>query len=114
MWNWLVDASFRVFGCLGFLLFMGLGLAQLWLGYQGIEFHLGEWVAIGAALLALIVRIMLPMTVGTYFGVVDVVGWPWWAGVLIAAPGIVFAAPFFISVIVEKAFGLIRFKREDI
>ena len=89
-----------IFSGAGLLLMLALGLAQMWLGVIGIEHHFGGWAAGGAVLAALIVRIMLPLTVGTYFGIVDVIGWPWWAGVLIAAPGIIFMLPAVIVGIV--------------
>ncbi len=79
------------------LLMLVLGLAQMWLGWTGIEHHLGIWAAGGAMMVAFLARIMLPLTIGTYFGVVDVIGWPWWAGVLIAAPGIIFMVPALIA-----------------
>ena len=79
------------------LLMLALGLAQMWFGMTGIEHHLGGLAAGAAVLAAFIFRIMLPLTIGTYFGVVDVMGWPWWAGVLIAALGLVFMVPALVS-----------------
>ena len=84
-------------GSLAGLLVLALGLAQIGLGAIGIEHHLGSWAAIAAVLTSFIFRLMLPLTIGTYFGVVDVIGWPWWAGVLIAVPGIVFMVPALVS-----------------
>ena len=79
------------------LAMLALGVAQIWLGFVGIEHHLGVWWATGAVALAFVVRIMLPLTIGTYFGAVDVLGWPWWVGVLVAAPGIIFMVPALIA-----------------
>jgi len=65
-------------GVFGFLIFIGVGIAQAYVGFLGIEYHFGEvwgWVAIGAAF---ILRIMFPLTIATYFGAVDVLGWPWY------------------------------------
>ena len=105
------DYLFGTLGVLGALLFLGIGLLQLGLGWIGIEYHLGWWAAAGAGFLAVVMRIMLPITIGTYFGVVDVIGWPWWAGLLIAAPGIVFAVPVFVPLIVNEVIDWIQSKR---
>lgn len=75
------------------LLMFALGIVQMGIGASGIEHHLGGWAAGGAVFLALFARIMLPLTIGSYFGAVDVLGWPWWGGVLVALPGIVFVIP---------------------
>ena len=72
---------------------LSVGVVQLWLGWIGIEHHLGEWAAVVAVLAVFFLRLMLAMTIGTYFGAVDVIGWPWWTGILIADPGIVFVIP---------------------
>ena len=70
-----------------------LGLVQFYLGFVGIESHLGVWAAIAELLAAIFLHFTLPLTIGTYFGAVDVLGWPWWAGVLIAAPGLLLVVP---------------------
>ena len=75
------------------ILFMALSLGYVWLGGAGIEHHLGWGWALGAILLAFLAHITFPITIGVYFAVVDVIGWPWWAGLLIAAPGIVLIVP---------------------
>ena len=84
-------------GLAAMLLMVTLGVAHIWIGVLGIDHHLGGWAAGGAVAVGLLFRIMLPLTIGTYFGVVDVIGWPWWAGVLAAAPGIVFIIPGIIA-----------------
>ena len=75
-----------------FLIFIVAGLFQLWLGYQGIEYHFGFGWALGALLVAFWFRFMLPITIGSYFGAVDVMGWDWYVGLAIAAPGLYFVA----------------------
>ena len=105
------DYWFGTLGVLGVLLFLVIGSLQLWLGWIGIEYHLGWWAAAGAGFLFIAMRIMLPITIGTYFGVVDIIGWPWWAGLLIAAPGIVFAVPAFVTLVVNEVIDWIQSKR---
>ncbi|NPD16454.1 helix-turn-helix domain-containing protein [Xinfangfangia sp. D13-10-4-6] len=47
--------------------------------------------------LALFLRLMLPMSIGSYFGAVEVMGWPWWAGILAVLPGLLFIIPGLIA-----------------
>ena len=84
------------------LLYLFFGLFQIILGYVGIEYHLGQPWAISAVVIAFWLRIVLPLTIGTYFGIVDVIGWPWWAGLLIATPGIIFIVPAFVTFVITK------------
>ena len=69
------------------LLAVVIGGLFAWLGFIGIEHHLGIWFAWGAILLSF-VGFALPLTIGSYFGAVDVMSWPWWVGVSIACPGV--------------------------
>lgn len=89
------------FGILLLPIFLLVGLAQIYLGYIGVEHHLGFWAAIAAIGVMFVFRIMLPITIGSYFGAVDVLGWPWWGGVLVAAPGLLFIAPTMILAALE-------------
>ena len=73
---------------LGLLLMLARGLVRLWRGEAGIEHHLGGWAAGGIATFFIGAPIMLPSTIGTHFRVVAVFGFPMWAGMLSAAPGI--------------------------
>jgi len=104
----LSHAFLTALGVVAYLLFLAVGLAQFWLGWIGIEYHFGTGWAVGALLSAFFLRIMLPISIGSYFGVVDVIGWPWWAGVLIAAPGLVFVTPALITSFVQLAGETIR------
>jgi hypothetical protein len=85
-----------ILGLAGFLLLIVIGLVQLVLGFLGLEYLVGFWAAAVGLGLVFFLRIMLPMTVGSYFGAVDVLGWPWWAGVLIVTPGFLFVVPGFV------------------
>ena len=74
------------------LIFCGIGVVQLILGFDGIDYHLGSGFAWGSLILAFL-GFTIPITIGTYFGVVDVLGWPWWLGILITLPGTVLVLP---------------------
>ena len=86
---------------IGAIILIGFGVAQLVIGFLGIEYHFGEVWAFVAAFAAFFLRIMFPMTIGCYFGAVDVLNWEWYWALLITAPGLLFIAPAMIGVIIE-------------
>ena len=94
------------FGAIGGILFLLVGIVQIFVGYIGIEHHLGGGFAIGALVLGFVFRIMFPLTIGTFFGALDVWGWPWYGALALAAPGLLFIVPALvtaaISSLVEK------------
>ena len=71
----LTDFLLGSFGIIWGIALMVFGIVQIWLGFLGIDYHLGNIFAFGALGLAFLLRIMFPLTIGTYFGVVDVLGW---------------------------------------
>ena len=80
-------------GGFGVLLMLGIGLAQMVIGYIGIDYHLGAGWAIGAVVLALVFRFSLPLTVGTFFGAMDVFGFSFIVSLLITLPGLLLMVP---------------------
>jgi len=68
------------------------GLVQIYAGWVGIEYHLGSGWAVAAFVAAFVFRFTLPITVGSFFGAMDVWGWPWLGALLFAAPGLAFMA----------------------
>ena len=76
-------------GGFGVILMLGIGLAQIVIGYIGIEYHFGSGWAIGAVVLALMFRFSFPLTVGTFFGAMDVFGFSFIVALLITLPGII-------------------------
>ena len=91
------------------IIILGAGLIQIYLGFLGIDYHLGSGFAFGALGLAFFLRIMFPLTIGTYFGVVDVLGWDWYLGVIIALPGVLFILPGLVTVIFQSLFNRNRY-----
>ena len=85
------------------LVMLIVGAVQLRLGYVGIERHLGTLAAVLAAL-AFFVGVFLPITVGSYFGAVDVMKWPVWVGLLIATPGLLFITPIVVFRVLRTAY----------
>jgi len=89
-------------GGLGFLLLIVVGITQAAIGYMGIEHYFGSIVAIIAIVAAFFLRLMLPLTIGTFFGSMEVLGWPWYLALLITAPGLLFVAPAMVAVALES------------
>ncbi len=63
------------------------------MGYAGIEYHLGTVWAIVAMVCALVFRISLPIAIGAFFGMVDVLGWHWIVAILISVPSLLLLVP---------------------
>ena len=54
-------------------------------------------MGVGGIALAFVVRIILPLTIGTFFAAMDVWGWPWYGALAFAAPGLLFVLPALIT-----------------
>ncbi|MDC0564566.1 hypothetical protein OAP51_07220 [Alphaproteobacteria bacterium] len=89
-------------GIFGFLLFLAVGITQAVIGYMGIEYYFGTIAAVIALVAAFFLRLMLPLTIGTFFGAMEVLGWPWYFALLITAPGLLFAAPAMVAATLES------------
>ncbi|UYM16293.1 hypothetical protein [Endozoicomonas euniceicola] len=81
---------------IGFILFFLFGIAQLIAGYVGIDYHFGVAWAIAALIASLMFRFTLPITIGAFFGAMDVWGWSWVLSLVFVAPGVAFLIPGFI------------------
>jgi len=92
------------FGIFGFLIFVGVAIVQTVVGYIGIEYHFGTFVAIIVIILAFVFRLMLPLTIGTFLGAMNVWGWPWYGALALASPGLLFAIPTLITSVVSTVF----------
>jgi hypothetical protein len=80
-------------GGIGVIFFIGFAIAQGAIGFLGVEYHYGSGWAIGVLVLAFVFRFTLPLTIGTFFGALDVLGWPWYGALLITLPGLLFMVP---------------------
>ena len=70
--------------------FLIIGIVQAIVGYLGIEYHLGTLAAVIAILIAFFLRIMLPLTIGTFFGALNVLNWHWFGALILTIPGLLF------------------------
>ncbi len=75
--------------CLGIIAFLAFGVSQIYAGFIGINHPLGSGWAWGV-LACLIIRLPIPLVIGSYFGARDVWYWHWLGALAFAAPGLVF------------------------
>jgi hypothetical protein len=81
--------------------FLAFVAAQVAAGYEGIEHGLGSGWAIAALFVALSLRFTLPITIGAFFGAIQVWGWHWALALGFALPGLVFVLPGVIPAILS-------------
>jgi hypothetical protein len=95
-------------GVLGAVLFFGFGIVQIVAGYQGIDYHLGGiWAALAIAVIFFF-RFTLPITIGAFFGAMDVWEWHWAFAALFAAPGLLLAIPAMLALVTAQLSKLVR------
>ena len=87
------------------ILFLGFALAQFYVGFEGIYFHLGPYFAWAAVIGCFVSRFMLPITIGVFFGAKDVFHWHWAWALIFAAPGLLFLVPGIIASILSALQG---------
>jgi hypothetical protein len=86
------DKSESALGCIFMIGMLVYGVAQIWAGFIGIDHHHGFGWAMAAVAAALLFRFSLPITIGAFFGAMNVWGWPWYGALIFAAPGLAFMA----------------------
>ncbi len=98
--------SSSVFGIFGivFLIYM---FAQLDASYEGIAHYWGNGWAIGILIGSFVVRSVLPITIGAFYGAMEVWGWSWYGSLLFAVPGLALVIPSVLALILGS------FKRSD-
>lgn len=80
-------------GGVGVIFFLLVGVVQIIVGYMGIEYHLGGGWAIGLVIASIFFRISFPLTIGTFFGALDVLGWSWLGALILTLPGLLLMVP---------------------
>jgi hypothetical protein len=77
-------------GSLGVVFVIGAavyGIASAWIGWHGIEHHLGAFWAWTAVVFSGF-GFFLPLSIGTFFGLTDVYGWGTLSAAIFAFPGV--------------------------
>ncbi len=100
---------------ISFLLFL---LFQTYAGFIGIQHHLGSFFAFICLLLAIFFRFTLPITIGSFFGAMNVWGWNPIFALLFAAPSFMLIIPGFLTTLFfrlrnEKIVGVNFSKKYD-
>lgn len=75
------------------ILIFGFGFVQIYAAYLGIDYHWGViWavIIIGASLFF---RFIPAITIGAFFGALDVWEWHWFFSLIFAAPSLIFVVP---------------------
>ena len=89
-------------GIAGAILFLLFGIAQIYVGFLGIEYFYGSIWAWVAVFCAFFLRIVFPCTIGSYFGALYVLGWEWYFALAFALPGILFILPATITALISS------------
>ncbi len=82
---------------IGFIAILAFGALQIYAGYLGIEHHIGVGWAVAAVILGVFFRFSLPITIGAFFGAMNVWEWHWLAATAFAAPGLLLLVPGVIA-----------------
>jgi len=100
-------------GGLGIIFFLLFAVVQAAIGFMGIEYHLGHGWAIGFLIAAFIFRFTLPLTIGTFFGALNVLDWPLIGAILITLPGLIFMVPGAIAIGIAGLGSLFKDKNQN-
>lgn len=84
-------------GCFSLIAILGYGLFQAYAGYVGIAYHFGIGWAIAAILAAIFIRFSLPLAIGSFFGAMNVWGWPWYGAFAFSFPMLALMIPGIFS-----------------
>jgi hypothetical protein len=81
------------------LAFIGYGITVIAIGWIGIEEEFGFWWGVAAVVLALHLRITIPISIGAILGAMHLWGWHWALATLFAIPGLAFMIPAVAAII---------------
>lgn len=91
-----------ILGLIAILTFLLFTILQLCAGYVGIAYHLGALWAVVAVVLAVVFRFTLPITIGAFFGALNVWHWPFIFAVLFILPGLMMVVPGVLMLVISK------------
>jgi hypothetical protein len=98
-------------GCFSLIAILGYGLFQAYAGYVGIAYHFGIGWAIAAILAAIFIRFSLPLAIGSFFGAMNVWGWPWYGALAFSFPMLALMIPgIFTSAVFVGLFEMFKDK----
>ena len=100
-------------GGVGVIFFLGFAIFSSIVGYLGVEYHLGSGWAIGCLIAAFIFRFSLPLTIGFFFGLLDVLGWNIFLATLVTFPTLIFMIPGAIAMALVGVSSIIKGKSKQ-
>ena len=68
-------------------------LFNIIMGFIGIQFFYGTIVALLITIISIYFKVILPLYIGSFFGMIYVLEWHWLIGLLICLPGLLFITP---------------------
>ena len=68
-------------------------LFNIIMGFIGIQFFYGTIVAVLITIISIYFKVILPLYIGSYFGMIYVLEWHWLIALLICMPGLLFITP---------------------
>ena len=75
-----------------FISFLSI-LFNIIMGFIGIQFFYGTIVAILITIISIYFKVILPLYIGSFFGMIYVLEWHWLIALLICLPGLLFITP---------------------
>ena len=76
------------------------------MGFIGIQFFYGTIVAILITIISIYFKVILPLYIGSFFGMIYVMEWHWLISLLVCIPGLLFITPNLF----KKVFNINTFK----
>ena len=81
------------FGIIFILLSFLSILFNIVMGFIGIQFFYGTIVALLITIISIYFKVILPLYIGSFFGMIYVLEWHWLIALLICLPGLLFITP---------------------
>ena len=81
------------FGLIFILLSFLSVLFNIVMGFIGIQFFYGTIVAILITIISIYFKVILPLYIGSFFGMIYVIEWHWLIALLVCMPGLLFITP---------------------
>jgi len=81
------------FGLLFILMSLLSILFNIIMGFIGIQFFYGTIVALLITIISIYFKVILPLYIGSFFGMIYVLEWHWLIALLICLPGLLFITP---------------------
>ena len=81
------------FGLIFILLSLLSILFNIIMGFIGIQFFYGTIVALLITIISIYFKVVLPLYIGSFFGMIYVLEWHWLIALLICLPGLLFITP---------------------